>query len=139
MDKIVNHQFWRTHALLIARILMGALFIVSGVTKLNGGIDGTAMYIESAGLPAAMALAWLAAILEVVAGAAIVLGYYFREAALALAVFVIVISFPFHGPATWETDALQQGIFLKNMAIAAGLLFMAAHGAGNTWSLKLKS
>jgi putative oxidoreductase len=138
MDKITNHQFWRTHALLIARILMGALFIVSGVMKLNGGIDDTAIYIESAGLPAGTALAWLSALLEVIAGAALVLGYYFKEAALALAVYVIVLSFPFHGPATWEVDAMQQTTFLKNMAIAAGLFFMAAHGAGNTWSLKLK-
>lgn len=138
MDKIINHQFWRTHALLIARILMGALFIVAGVMKLNGGIEGTAIYIESAGLPAGVVLAWLSGILEVVAGAALVLGYRFKEAALALAVFVVITSFAFHSPSMWQTDALQQTMFLKNMAILAGLLFMAAHGAGNTWSLKLK-
>ena len=139
MDKIINHQFWRTHALLIARIFMGALFVYSGFMKLNGGIEDTAMYIESAGIPAATLLAWAAAIIELVAGAMLILGYYFKEAALTLAVFVFIISFPFHGPATWEVDPMQQTAFLKNMAIVAGLLFMAAHGAGQTWSLKLKS
>jgi putative oxidoreductase len=89
-------------------------------------------------LPSGTALAWAAGILEVVAGAAIVLGYYFREAVLTLAAFVVILSFPFHGPATWEVDPMQQTMFLKNMAIVGGLLFMAAHGAGNTWSLKLK-
>lgn len=138
MNKVINHPFWRTHALLIARVLMGGLFVLAGVMKIQGGIDGTAMYIESAGLPAGLALAWFSALLEIIAGAAIILGYYFKEAAIALAVFVIVLSFPFHGPGTWDIDPSQQTVFLKNMAIVAGLLFMAAHGSGNTWSLKLK-
>lgn len=136
MKKILDHQIWTTHALLLARILMGALFVISGVQKLQG-IDGLAGYIASAGFPAAVALAWIVAIFEVVAGAAIIAGIYFKEATLLLAVFVLFISFPFHGPALWANDPMQQGMFLKNMAIAAGLLFMAAHGAGNTWKLKL--
>lgn len=138
MDKVINHSFWRTHALLVARILMGGFFVFAGIMKIANGIDGTAMYIESVGLPLGLVLAWLAAVLEIVAGAGIILGYYFKESALALALFVLVLSFPFHGPGTWEIDPLQQTMFLKNMTILAGLLFMAAHGAGQTWSLRLK-
>ncbi len=137
MDKILNHAIWDTHALLLARILMGALFVISGIQKFQG-LDGVTGYIGSAGLPAAGVLAWLTAILEVAAGVAIILGYYFKEAALALAVFVLLASFIFHNPNTWADNAMQQTMFLKNMAIMAGLLFMAAHGAGNTWMIKKK-
>jgi len=136
MDKILNHQIWNTHALLLARILMGALFLISGIQKFQG-MEGITGYIGSAGLPAAGVLAWLVAILEVAAGIALIVGYYFKEAALALFVFVVLAAFLFHGPSLWAEQAMQQTMFLKNMAIAAGLLYMAAHGAGNTWKLKL--
>jgi putative oxidoreductase len=138
MQKILNHTIWTTHALLLARILMGALFVISGVQKFQN-IEMVTGYIGSAGLPAAALLAWLAAALEVLAGVAIMVGYYFKEAALALVVFVVLASFIFHNPSTWDGEGgqMQQMMFLKNMAIAAGLLFMAAHGAGNTWKLKL--
>ena len=38
-------------ALLIGRVLMAFIFIMAGWSKLNGGIDGTAGYIASVGLP----------------------------------------------------------------------------------------
>ncbi len=136
MNKILNHAIWNTHALLLARILMGALFVISGVQKFQG-LDGVTGYIGSAGLPAAGLLAWLTAILEVAAGVAIILGHYFKEAALVLAAFVLLASFIFHNPNMWAENMMQQTMFLKNMAIVAGLLFMAAHGSGNTWKLKL--
>lgn len=137
MKKIFNHIFWETHALLFARILMGALFVISGIQKFQG-LEGTAGYIASVGLPVSMPLAVFAGIVEVALGTAIILGYRFREATLLLAAFVFIISFPFHGPDTWADAPMQQTMFLKNMAIVAGLLFMAAHGAGKTWMLNLK-
>lgn len=134
MNKIFNHPIWNTHALLFARVLMGGFFLLAGINKASG-IDGTAEMITGAGLPMPLVLAWLAAILEIVAGAAIILGKYFKEAALSLAVFTFVISFIFHAPNSWAENAMQQLMFMKNMAIVAGLLFMAAHGAGNTWKM----
>ena len=135
MKQLFYHSIWDTHALLVARILMGGMFLLSGIQKFQG-IDGVAGYIASAGLPAPLALAWIVAVFEVLAGAAIILGKYFREAAILLAVFVVIVSFPFHGPGLWETDITQQIFFTKNTAILAGLLFMAAHGPGRTWRLK---
>jgi putative oxidoreductase len=76
-------------------------------------------------------------VLELVAGAAIILGKYFKEATVTLAVFVFIITFIFHGPNSWAENMMQQMSFMKNMAIVGGLLFMAAHGAGNTWRLKM--
>jgi putative oxidoreductase len=132
MNQILNHPFWGTHALLIGRIGMGALFLVAGINKLNGGIEGLAGMIGSAGFPFAIAIAWLVAIFEVVTGAAIILGKYFKEATLTLAVFVFIITFIFHSPLDWAANSMP---FLKNMAIMGGLLFMGAYGVGNTWRL----
>jgi uncharacterized membrane protein YphA (DoxX/SURF4 family) len=138
MNKILNHAIWNTHALLIARIVFGGYFVYSGIMKVTGGIDGTAGFIASTGLPVPLALAWLAVIIEIGCGALIVLGKYFKEAALILAAFIVIISFIFHGPNSWNPENIQQTMFLKNMCMVAGLLFMAAHGAGNTWTLDKK-
>jgi putative oxidoreductase len=135
MNQVFNHPMWNTHALLLARVLMGGFFLLAGIGKVSG-IDGVAGMIGGTGLPAPLVLAWLTALLEIAAGAAIILGKYFKEAAITLAIFTFVISFIFHGPNSWAEDMMQQLMFMKNMAIVAGLLFMAAHGAGNTWKIK---
>lgn len=119
---------------LIARILVGGMFLFAGVTKLTG-IETTAGMVEGAGIPLAMAVAWLVAIFEVVAGAALIVGYRFKDAALALAIFTVVASFLFHGPASWE-EAPQMLFFMKNMGIVAALIYMAAYGAGKGWVMK---
>lgn len=134
MNQIFNHSIWNTHALLVARVLMGGMFLLAGISKFQG-IDATAGMIAGAGFPAAVLLAWATAFLEVAAGGAIILGKYFKEAAITLAVFTFIISFIFHGPSSWESAMTQQLMFMKNMAIVGGLLFMAAHGAGNTWKM----
>lgn len=135
MNQIFNHPMWNTHALLLGRLMMGALFLLAGISKLQG-IEGTTMYIASAGLPAPMLLAWLSGLLEVGTAIAIILGKYFKEATIILAVFVFVVTFLFHSPNSWTETPINQMMFMKNMAIVGGLLFMAAHGAGNTWRLK---
>ncbi len=133
MNQIFNHSIWSTHALLVGRIGMGALFLIAGANKLQG-IDGVAAMIGGAGLPMPVVLAWFAALFEVAVGAAIILGTYFKEATISLAVFVCIITMIFHSPTNWAENSMP---FMKNMAIVGGLLFMAAHGAGNTWKLKI--
>jgi len=131
---IHKHSFFTHYGVLIARILMGGMFLLAGVSKFTG-IDGTAGYIASVGFPAPLALAWAAAIFEVVLGAALIGGFFFRQSALLLALFTLFISFPFHGPASWANDSSQQIMFMKNMAIVGGLLMMVAHGTGRSWAL----
>ena len=133
MNNFAQHRFWKTHALLIARVLMGGMFLLAGIGKLKG-IDATAGYIASVGFVAPTFFAWAAAIFETVLGLFIIVGKCFRRSAVLLAVFTFVISFIFHNP----NDAAQELFFYKNMAIVAGLLFMAAHGAGDTWRLGRK-
>ena len=114
--------------LLAGRILMAFIFIMAGFGKLAGGIEGTAGYIASVGLPAATLLAWLAAIFELVAGILILVGFMTRQTAWALAAFCVFTGFVFHFQ---PTDQAQFISFMKNLAMAGGFLFLTVTGAGS--------
>ena len=115
----------------IARGLMALMFILAGISKF-AGLAGTAGYIASKGLPAPAFLAFATAALEVVGGIALAIGFQARWAALALALFTLLASVLFHNfwamPA--EQQMVQQLMFMKNLAIAGGLLFVFSLGAG---------
>jgi putative oxidoreductase len=116
---------------LIARLLLALMFIMAGISKF-GDLGGTASFIASAGLPLPAVLAFLTAVLEVVAGAALAVGFQARLAALALGLFTLVASVLFHNFWAMPPDQqfVQQLMFTKNLAIAGGLLFVFALGAG---------
>lgn len=112
--------------LLVGRVLLSFMFIMSGLQKF-GGIEGVAGYIGSVGLPAATALAWLAAIFETLVGVAILVGFQTKAAALLLAAFCVFTGFAFHyAPA----DQMQMINFMKNLTIAGGLLTLFVAGPG---------
>ena len=115
----------------IARILLALMFVLAGIGKLTG-LEGTAGYIASKGLPLPMVLAVATGLLELVAGVLLIIGWQARWAALALAVFTLVASVLFHNywamPA--EQQMMQQLMFMKNLAVTGGLLFVFAYGAG---------
>lgn len=117
------------------RLLLAALFLPAGIAKITG-FAGTVGYIASVGLPAATLAALAAIFVEVVGGIALVLGLGTRFAALALAFFTLVASFIFH--AYWAVPADQayvtELLFFKNIAVAGGLMVLAAWGAGG-WSV----
>jgi putative oxidoreductase len=118
-------------AALIGRILLALMFLGAGISKFSG-LDGTAGYIGSAGLPVPMLLAIATAALEVVAAVMLIVGWQARWAALALAAFTLLASVLFHNywamPA--EQQFTQQLMFMKNLAVSGGLLLVFALGAG---------
>lgn len=109
---------------LTGRILIAAIFIISGVGKI-GGYAGTQCYMEAMGVPGA--LLPLVILAEVGGGLLVVLGLWTRLSALALAGFSLLSALLFHANLG---DPMQQIMFLKNVAIAGGFLFLFAHGAG---------
>ena len=112
--------------LLLARILLSVMFIMSGLSKF-GAIEGTAGYISSVGLPAGVALAWLAAIFETLAGIAILIGFQTRITAYLVALFCVFAGIMFHyDPA----DQMQMISFMKNVTIAGGFLALSVAGPG---------
>jgi putative oxidoreductase len=135
INKITNHPFWKSEALLIARFLVGGMFLMAAYFKFTG-MNMTAGYIASVGLPFPMALAWIAAIFETVLGLALITGICFSESALLLVPYILFLAFVFHGPSLWEKSQNDFGFFMDHLTLIAGLLFMAAHGPGNSWKLK---
>jgi len=124
--------------ILVARVLLALMFLLAGFSKF-AGLEGTAGYIASKGLPAAQLLAVATAALEVVAAVLLIVGWQARWAALALAAFTLLATVLFHNywamPA--EQQVMQRLMFMKNIAVAGGLLAIFAFGAG-AWSLDVK-
>lgn len=112
---------------LIGRVLMAAIFLISAFGKLAAP-TGTIGYIASVGLPAPT-LAYAAALVaELGGGLLLVLGYRTRLVAAALAVFSVISAVFFHSALA---DQNQLFHFLKNIAMAGGLLQFVAFGAGS--------
>jgi putative oxidoreductase len=113
--------------LLLGRILIAAIFIVSGFGKLTN-IGGTAGYFDSLGLPVPVLTAWVVALLEFVGGLAVLVGFQTRIAAVALALFTLAATFIAHLDLG---DQMQMIMFLKNLAIVGGFLAFVAYGPGS--------
>ena len=116
---------------LVARVLLAALFVPAGISKI-AGFAGTVGYIGSVGLPLPIVGALLAIVAEAGGGIALLLGFQTRIAALVLAVFTVVAGVFFHAfwAAAPEAAQMQQIMFMKNIAIAGGLLMLTAFGPG---------
>lgn len=110
---------------LVARVLIASLFIVFGYEKVTG-YAASVGYMEAYGLPGALLPLAIAA--ELGGGIAILLGLFSRWAALALAGFCIVTALVFH--TAWSGDGGQAQFinFMKNLALAGGLLLLFANG-----------
>jgi putative oxidoreductase len=107
---------------LLGRIMLALIFILAGVGKIQDPA-GTAGYMQSMGVPGI--LLWPTIALEVLGGIALAIGYKTRYAALALAIFSLLAAFIFHRN---FGDQMQMIMFLKNVAIAGGLLLLAVSG-----------
>jgi putative oxidoreductase len=114
--------------LMVGRLLLAALFIVEGWSKLRG-YDVAGAYMERYGVPSLLLPAVIA--LEIGGGLMIAAGWWTRLAALALAVFCVLAAVLFHGHISDRNQLLH---FEKDAAIAGGLLVLAIAGAGR-WSL----
>lgn len=112
---------------LIGRILLSAIFILSGFSKLTA-IGGTAGYFASMGLPAPTIVAVVVGLVELVGGLAVLVGFRTREASWLLAIFCVASAFVAH--MNWA-DMMQMINFQKNLAIAGGFLVLASFGPGS--------
>ena len=113
------------------RVLLALIFILAGMGKL-ADVSGTAGYIASGGLPFPHFLAIVVGLFELLGGIALVAGFSVRWIGLAMALFTLIASVIFH--AYWAAPAEQQFItqllFMKNIAIAGGMLLISALGSG---------
>ncbi|HSS26385.1 MAG TPA: DoxX family protein [Usitatibacter sp.] len=119
-------------AALVGRILLAAIFLTSGLSKITG-FDGTVGYIASKHLPLPQVGAIIATLCELGGGILLLVGFKARWAGLVLAIFTLAAGLLFHD--YWNlTDAAQVAAnkinFWKNVAISGGMLMVFAFGPG---------
>jgi putative oxidoreductase len=118
--------------LLLARILLAAMFISSGYAALSD-VAGTASYFAGLGLGPASVLAWAVGIFEIAAGALLVVGFQTRPAAIVLALFSVMASFVGHyGQGGDDAMAvfMHNQALMKDIAVAGGMIALAICGPG---------
>lgn len=135
MDPVADdtpiHLVPRAGTALVARVLMSAIFLVSGFAKLTdpAGAQG---YMNMVGIPHADVLVYVAGCAEIAGGLALLFGFLTRIGAIGLFVYLIPTTLLFH--AFWRVggaEAKTQMVnFMKNLAIMGGLLAIYAWGPG---------
>ncbi|EHK87447.1 DoxX family protein [Saccharomonospora azurea] len=104
--------------LLLARVVVGVVFIAHGLQKfLEWGIDGTAASFEQMGVPLPGVSAWIAALVETLGGAALLVGVALPVAGVLLAAVMLGALFMVH---------LEQGFFASAGGVELVLLLAAA-------------
>ncbi len=112
----------------IGRILISLIFLMAGLSKITG-YAGTAAYMTAMGVPSL--LLPLVIITEIIGALFIIIGYQTRLVAFLLAGFSVLSALLFHFNFADQTQSI---LFMKNIAIAGGFLFLVANGPGR-WSV----
>ena len=108
----------------VGRVLLVIRFIQAGFHKIPG-YEGTAAYMDGRGVTSI--LLPLVILAELGGGLLVLVGFWTRWAALALAGFTVLAALLFH----WEPGNQMQMIsFMKNITIAGGFLVLAGAGPG---------
>lgn len=125
LQKLLPHA--RRASLLTGRFLLGAYFFVPGITKITG-FAGMSEYMAAHGVPLIPLTLSLTIVLQVGGGACLAFGYRTRTMAFLLAGLTLLISLFMHDFWTMEEGleaAHETQNFIKNLAIMAGLLYVA--------------
>lgn len=116
---------------LLARVLLSAIFVISGFYKAIG-IAGVTAYLTRLGVPLPHIAAYVVTAIELVGGLMILFGFMTRWAALLLCAFSAATLYMGHK--FWAVEAAQyQNQFnhaLKNLGLMGGFLLLFLHGPG---------
>ncbi len=108
---------------LFGRILISAVFFLSGVNKIQHYED-TAEWMESFDLPSLLLTP--AIILEIVLPILIIIGYKVRISAALMTLFCFATAIIFHNDFSNQLHFIS---FFKNIGLAGGFLFLVVNGA----------
>lgn len=118
----------RDAVILLARLGVGVIFIAHGLRKLAvDGIGATAESFAEAGVPLATLSAWLVALVELVAGIAMVIGLAVPVAGVLLAALMLgAYLLVHHGRGIFVDEGGAELV----IALGAASLLLALTGAG---------
>jgi putative oxidoreductase len=116
----------------IGRIVIAFFFLSEAWMKLTS-FDATVMLLRNQNIPAAAPLLVLALAVIFLGGLSLILGYHIRHGALLLFALTAIVTVLLH--AYWTiTDSAGRvaefEIFIRNVAIAGGLLLIVGMGPG---------
>ena len=120
-------------AVLVGRILLSAIFLISGIHSLTG-IGGTAGYFESLGLPVPLIAAWASAVFEVAAGLCVLIGLQTTPVAVLLAAYCVAAGYLGHygqGGDDPMLSLMHTQAFMKDLGLAGAFLILAVFGPGS--------
>ena len=122
-------------ALFVARLCLASLFLFSGAEKLTS-MAGAIQWASSIGAPVAQLSMPLAALFEVATGLMLVTGWRAREAAAALALWIIVLGPSFHQFWNVPPELWQESVdnFFHHLVMFGGMVYLAVFGPG-AWRL----
>jgi len=106
----------------VGRVLLSALFLIEGVGKISMR-ENVIMYMEDYGVPGILFIP--ATILEILFPLLLIVGYKTKWAALVMALFTFTVAIIFH---TDFSEGMQMILFLKDLAIAGGLMMVFVYG-----------
>ena len=112
----------------LARILISVLFLISAYNKIFN-IESSMNWMSGYGVPGI--LIYPTILLEILLPVMIIIGYKVRIAAGLLSIFCLLTAFIFHFD---FADQIQFILFLKNIGLAGGFLFIVVNGT-KEWSL----
>jgi putative oxidoreductase len=116
---------------LLGRLLIATIFALSAYGKVVGW-SGTAAYMSAHGMTLVPLFLGAATLIEFLGAVGLIFGYKTRLAALLLAIYLIPVTWLFHN--FWDLEGadryVNQLMFLKNLAIIGGLLFISSTGPG---------
>jgi putative oxidoreductase len=115
---------------LLGRILFAAIFVMAGPSLFS---IGTIAYAAQAGVPAAKILVPIAAVLAILGGLSVLLGYRARLGAWLLVAFLVPVTLAMHkfwGISDPAAAQVQMAHFMKNVSMLGAALLIASFGAG---------
>lgn len=111
---------------LIGRVLLGLVFLLAGWMKLTG-FSALVSQLAQTGFPLPVLSAVLAVIFEFGGALMLITGFHARIAAWMLIVFTAISTVVYHDP---MSNQIQMMMFMKNIAIIGGLLYVVVAGPG---------
>lgn len=112
------------------RILFSLIFIMA---SFNHFTKGAIEYAASNGTPMASIAVPVSGVMSLLGGLSILIGYRAKWGALLIILFLIPVTFYMH--AFWKIDdamarGMQMAMFMKNLAMMGGAMFIYYFGTG---------
>ncbi|WP_453996108.1 DoxX family protein [Bacillus nitroreducens] len=111
---------------LILRVTLGMLFFIHGLVKFQGGIENTVGWFESINIPGFMA--YVVALLELVGGIALIIGFATRLVSILFAVLMVGATITAKLPVGLLGNGQMAGYEL-DLAFLAMAVYLAINGS----------